>query len=245
MPVNIFKTSIEYCIENKLFFLFVLCVLFGLQYLTNLIDSRLLGPVIIGLVVMGYGLQVTEDIIKGGKRLPKIMPKKVIAYGIKGYVIFGVYVLIQGALLYLVSKFLKFPSFTVIDFILNYKDSMHFLLNNEPVSAVIFIISTFVIVYVTTFFMELALARFADGGSLLNAFNFPRIKHAIDVIGWRNYAWRYTKIIFAIVVLTHMIRYEVPILFVDSVIDAVLSFLIFVIEYMGIGFIYRYYVEHK
>jgi hypothetical protein len=153
MPVNIFKTSIEYCIENKLFFLFVLCVLFGLQYLTNLIDSRLLGPVIIGLVVMGYGLQVTEDIIKGGKRLPKIMPKKVIAYGIKGYVIFGVYVLIQGALVYLVSKFLKFPSFYSYRFLfLNYKDSMHFLLNNEPVSAVIFIISTFVIVYVTTFF---------------------------------------------------------------------------------------------
>ena len=78
--------------------------------------------------------------------------------------------------------------------------------------------------------MELALARLADGGKLKNAFNFPHIKHAIDIIGWRKYAWGYTKIIFSIVILTFIIHYNIPVRIIDSVVDAVLSFFVFIID---------------
>lgn len=245
MPFDIIKNSVEYCTENKLFFIFVLCVLFGLRYLTNLVDSIILGPVITAIFMMGYGLQVTEDIIKGGKRLPKLMPIKILNYGIKGYLIFFIYVVFQLLLLSIIAMNLNFPPLSIEDFVLRYDEFLPLLMKHDAFSGLVFVISTFLVIYVTTFFMELALARFADGGSLINAFNFPRIKRAIDIIGWRNYAWSYTKIIISILLLTQLTYYTIPIKIIDSVVDALLGFLIFVIEYMGIGLVYRYYVENK
>ena len=93
--------------------------------------------------------------------------------------------------------------------------------------------------------MELALARLADGGKLTNAFNFPRIKHAIDIIGWKNYALDYTKIILSIVILTHLLHYDVPFQPIDAVVDSILSFLIFVVQYIGIGEAYKAYADSK
>ena len=245
MPISFIEKSVEYCTENKLFFCFVLGLLFVCQSLTNYFDSVVIGPIVIAIIMMGYGLQVTQDIINGGKRLPKVMPKKVIDFGFKGYFIFVFYVLIQAFLLAIVSVNLNFPEFELEEFILNYNDTLRLFMTHDPASCIIFVISGFVIVYITSFFMELALARLADGGKLTNAFNFPRIKHAIDIIGWKNYALDYTKIILSIVILTHLLHYDVPFQPIDAVVDSILSFLIFVVQYIGIGEAYKAYADSK
>ncbi len=41
--------------------------------------------------------------------------------------------------------------------------------------------------------MEISLARLADGGSLLGAFNLASIKRCIDTIGWRHYTLDYAN----------------------------------------------------
>ena len=245
MPIKIIKGSFEYCTENKLFFIFVLLLFFLCNFLIDNSVSIILVPIIIQLIMVGYGLQVSQDIINGGIRLPKIMPKKVISLGIKGMIVILFYVEIQIFILALVSLNLNFPQFELEELILQYNETIHLFMTHDHISCLIFIISGFIVVYITSFFMEMALARLADGGSIKNAFNFPRIKHAIDVIGWKNYTWGYTKIIIAIVILTHLLNYRIPIQPIDTVVDSILSLLIFIIEFMGIGHVYKVYKENK
>lgn len=245
MPIKVIKNSVEYCTQNKKFFIYILVVLFTCQFLTKLLDSNVIGPLIMSLIMTGYGLQVTQDIINGGIKLPQLKPRKIISFGIKGNVILFFYILIQSFLLAIVSYFLNFPPFVLENLFLNFKETISMIYTHNIGYCIIFLVSGFIIVYVTTFFMELALARLADGGKLKSAFSFSHIKHAIDVIGWKKYAWGYTKIILSIVFLTFLIHLNVPIHVIDSVIDAVLSFLVFVIEFIGIGNVYKVYVDSK
>lgn len=245
MPFKILRDSYKYCTENIWFFLFILIVLFGCQFVTNLFDSVIIGPIITSIVMVGYGLIVTEDIINGGTKLPKIIPKKVINFGVKGNVIFAFYFIIQAILLTLVSVNLNFPDFELEHLILHFSEVIQLFQEHDPVSFTIFFVSGFIIVYVTTFFMELSIARLADGGKLRKSFNFRRIKHAIDIIGWKNYSWDYTKIIISIIILTHLVDYKIPFVLVDSAVDGVLSFFIFIIEFIGIAGIYKVYVDNK
>ena len=245
MPHNIIKNTYDYCTENKLFLIFIMVFLFSCHYIIDFFDSILIGPTIFSIIMMGYGLQVTRDVIYGGTRLPKIMPKKLITLGLKGFLVFTVYTTVQGFLMLYCSTFLNFPEFELESLVLNYYHTLHLIRVHDPVSFTVFVVSGLIILYVTTFFMELSLARLADGGSFFNSFNFVRIKHAIDIIGWRNYAMGYTKIIISILVLSWLVAYHIPFTIIDSIIDAVLSFFIFVIEYIGIGSVYKVYVDNK
>ena len=245
MPIKVIKNSVEYCTQNKKFFIYILIVLFACQFLTKLVDSKVIGPLIMSLIMTGYGLQVTQDIINGGTTLPQLNPGKIIKFGIKGNIILFFYVAIQGVFLSMVSEYLNFPPFVLENLFLNFKDTINMIYTHNIGHCIVFLVSGFVIVYVTTFFMELALARLADGGKLKNAFNFPRIKHAIDIIGWKKYAWGYTKIILSIVLLTFIIHYNIPVRTIDSIFDAVLSFFVFIIEFIGVGNVYKVYVYSK
>ena len=245
MPIKVIKNSVEYCTQNKKFFIYILIVLFACQFLTKLVDSKVIGPLIMSLIMTGYGLQVTQDIINGGTTLPQLNPGKIIKFGIKGNIILFFYVAIQGVFLSMVSEYLNFPPFVLENLFLNFKDTINMIYTHNIGHCIVFLVSGFVIVYVTTFFMELALARLADGGKLKNAFNFPRIKHAIDIIGWKKYAWGYTKIILSIVLLTFIIHYNIPVRTIDSIFDAVLSFFVFIIEFIGVGNAYKVYVDSK
>lgn len=86
--------------------------------------------------------------------------------------------------------------------------------------------------------MEIALAKLADTKSLWAAFNLVSIKRSIDVIGWRTYAKDYTLIVLTIVILSEIIAFDLPVTFIDSLVDMVLSFFVFVIQYLGIGAVY-------
>ncbi len=245
MPVKIFKKSVEYCIANKPFFAFLLVLLFICNYLIDLTNQTLIIPIIITVLMWGYGLQVTENIINGGTTLPKILPKKVLKYGVKGYFVSLFYYGIQLGLLAIFAVILNFPLFELENLILNFYDTIHLLLQHDWLSCIIFLVSGFLIVYVTSFFMELAVARLADGGKFKNAFKFSRIKRSIDIIGWRRYTVNYTKIIISICILLFLINHNLPNEILDTIFDTILYFLIFIIEFIGMGHVYKIYMDNK
>ena len=213
----------------------------------DVVDTRVVefAALIISVLVMGYGLQVIEDVINGGTRLPKIMPKKVVIFGIKGFIIHLVYFMLELFLLEIIAMNLDFPVFELEEFILDYNNTIMLIFNHDIVSFTIFMISGFIITYVVTFFMELSLARLADGGQLRKSFNFPRIKHAIDIIGWKNYTIGYTKIILIIVVFSHINKFFDPYDGLNIIIGMLSSFIIFIVEYRGMGIVYKAYTDNK
>ncbi len=247
MPIAVLKGSLKYCMENKLFFLFVLIIFGVTEYLFDIVHTPISGltSIICLILVMGYGLQIINDIINGGTRLPKIMPKKVIILGFKGFIIRLFYTAIQIFLLTLIAINLNFPLFDVEEFFLEYQNTITLIFNHDAVSCIIFVISGFIITYVTSFFMELSLARLADGGQLRKSFNFRRIKHAIDIIGWKNYTIGYSKIIFIIIVFSHIETFFDQFYGLNVVIGVLSLFIIFITEYRGMGNVYKVYIDLK
>ena len=247
MPIKIIKKSFEYSTYNIFFFIFVLILMFLCQILSDIVDSVLVGFSLMCLIMMGYGLQVTRDVINGGVRLPKIMPFQTLIFGVKGSIISLFYYFIQTFLLFLISVNLNFPdSFNIKEFFLNYSKTMYLFRHHDPVSFTIFVLSSIIVVYITVFFMEIALGSLADDGKLENSFNFRKIKRVIDIIGWRSYIIDYTKIILSIIILTFLLNH--PVLrfeILDNLLDAVFFFLIFIVQYIGIGQIFSQYKEKK
>jgi len=72
-----------------------------------------------------------------------------------------------------------------------------------------------------------------------------KIKRAIDVIGWKDYSWDYTKIILSVVILTYLTQYHISITIVDSIFSTILRLLIFIIQFMGMGYVYKVYKENE
>ncbi|MBE6499900.1 MAG: DUF4013 domain-containing protein [Methanobrevibacter thaueri] len=244
MPVKILPYSIKYCTKDKKFFIYIISAVFIAQLIENLFNSILVDSIVC-FFATGYGLLVIEDIINGGEKLPKVNFNKLLIYGIKGLFVVFVYFMIQFIILEIISSSLGFPLFDIEEFILDFKHTFYLFYTHNIVKFIVFSISGFIVVYVSTFFMELAIARLADGGTLKKAFNFPRIKRAIDIIGWKNYAWDYTRILISLLILLYLLHYEIPFRFLDAIIDTFLSFLVFLIEVIGMGMIYRRYILHK
>ncbi|WP_458456145.1 DUF4013 domain-containing protein [Methanobrevibacter sp.] len=245
MPIKMIKGSLEYCMGNKLFFLLLLLLFLILEISTDIYAKLIITPFILLFIISGYGLQVIHDVINGGVRLPRILPKKMISYGIKGFIVFFFYIFIQMFVMMLITNYLHFPEFDLEDIFLEFGRTVHLFYSHDILSFVIFIVSGFLIVYLTTFFMELALAKLADGGSLKDAFNFRLIKHAIDIIGWGNYIRDYSAILFSIIVLSFFNLMLSPYAHINVIAGTITDFLIFIIEYRGMGLIYDEYLRKK
>ena len=247
MPVAVVEGSLKYCLKNKLFFIFVLLIFATLEYAVAVINSSisLFASGIASIFVLGYGLQVIEDVIGDGTRLPKIIPKKVIVFGLKGTVIRVFYLFIECLLLGMVASQLNFPIFEIEEIFSDYSNTLMLLYQHDAVSFFIFMVSGLIVSYVATFFMELALARLADGGQLRKSFNFVGIKHAIDIIGWKNYTIGYTKIILIIVVFFHINKFFDPYYGLNVIIGTLSLFVVFIIEYRGMGVVYKIYTDKK
>lgn len=245
MPMAVVKGSLDYCLKNKLFFILVIIIFAIVEYSTDILDIPLLTYLMSQALLMGYGLQIIDDVINGGTRLPKIMPKKVILLGLKGLVISFFYFAIGSLILVCIAIQLKFPLFSIESFFLEYRSTITMLFNHDWVSSIIFVFSGFIVTYVVSFFMELSLAKLADGGRLRNSFNFSRIKRAIDVIGWKNYTIGYTKIIFVIVIFSHINKFLDPYYGFNVVLGTINSFITFIVEYRGMGIVYKVYTDNK
>lgn len=168
----------------------------------------------------------------------KLSLKTFFSLGIKSGIITSIYLFIQGTILTNVCSALDFPPFDLKELLLNWPDTLSMLFYHEPANAIIFVFVGAVLFYMSTFFMEIALAKVADTKSIWPALNLLSIKRSIDVLGWKNYAKEYTLIVLTIVILSYLISYDLPFTFIDSIIDMFLSFLIFVTQYLGIGAVY-------
>ena len=244
MPNSMLKGSVRYCIENKIFCLYVLAQFILFECILNMVGGLMKSTsLIVLLIVLGYGLKVTQDVMNGGTSLPKIKLDELINFGLKGIVVYTFYLTIQASVLGLISLKLNFPEFDLEELIINLHETIALFYEHDPLSFILFISLGIVTVYITIFFMEIALARLADGGKLKEAFDFYGIKKVIDVIGWNSYAIDYTKIVLAVVILVSLNAFFAPYGILGLIMGVITDMLAFTVEYRGIGNIYREYKE--
>ncbi|AMD16991.1 hypothetical protein TL18_02505 [Methanobrevibacter sp. YE315] len=244
MPNQILKGSVKYCLGNKLFFIYVFVQFLLFECITNKVGGLLkTTSLIVLLVVLGYGLKVTQDVMNGGTSLPKIKLNELINFGLKGIVVYTFYLTIQASILGLISMKLSFPEFDIEEMILNLPETVSLFYEHDPISFILFIVLGLLTVYGTIFFMEIALARLADGGRLKEAFDFRGIKRSIEVIGWKNYTIDYTKIVLAVVILVFLNGIFKAYGDISIIAGVITDMLAFTVEYRGIGNIYKEYKE--
>ena len=230
MPHIIMKKVWDYCSYNKSFLLFILALFFVSSLIQNyvLANGDNIQWTILQLIVFvsltGYGMLITRSRINHGKRLPKIEIKDIIFLGIKANIVMLIYLTIQTFILKNACSLLDFPPFDLEHMLLTWRDTVTMFFNHDPANTVLFVIFGSILFYMTAFFMEIALAKLADTGSILKAFNLLSIKRSIDVIGWKKYAKEYTLIVLTIVILTELICIDLSFTFLDSIIDTILSF---------------------
>ncbi len=253
MPLKRLRYTFDYCKGNPLGFLIIL-VLLGVQGFNNrvihLIELEYQLPLIIlsiifSILIYGYGLVITKDTIRDGKKLPKIKIKECSICGIKSLIMISIYSSIEGLSLYLISRCFSLPEFQLKFALSHIMQTLRLFYIHNPVSTFEFIICSLIVTYIVAFFMEISLARLADGGSLLGAFNLTSIKRCIDTIGWRHYTSDYTKIMLSITILAYL-QYGIDhFKLMNGVVDLTIGLLIFVIEFIGIGKIYKDYKIKK
>ena len=244
MPHKILKKVWDYCSYSKKYLLLIFILLLVSEVIQEIIQSRVddylwfICQAIVFLIINGYGMEIARDRINNGVRLPKINVKNILFSGFKVVVVMGVYASVQTFILHLFSSPLNFPTFDLEDMLLNWTETIHMLFTHSFNDAVIFLVFGLILFYITTFFVEIAIARLADSRSILHAFNLVEIKRDIDAIGWRNYAVEYTLIILTIVILTYLQSYNVHINIIDNAVNIFLGFIIFATQYLGIGAVY-------
>lgn len=244
MPLYTIKDILEYTTYNKPFLLLITALFFLFSLLMQIFDeteitSALYISMIPYIFIAGYGMAITKDVINNGKRLPKILIKDVVILGIKSTVVLISYVIVQQVLFSLVSSLLGFPVVDVEDLVLDFFETVPLLFNHDLVATVIFIVIDFIVFYFTMFFMEMGLAKLADNGSILDAFNLKSVKKTIDVIGWRLYAKHYTVIILLLAFISLLIDIDIPNFILDCIVKVFLGLLLFTTQYWGIGSLYR------
>ena len=253
MPLKRLRSTFDYCKANPIGFLIIL-VLLGLQGFSNRVFHSMemtyqipliIISIITTLLIYGYGLVITKDTIREGKKLPKIKIKECSIFGIKSLIMITIYTSIEGLALFLISLGFHLPEFQLKFALSHIMETLKLFYIHNPVSTFEFIICSIIATYIVAFFMEISLARLADGGNLLGAFNLVSIKRCIDTIGWRHYTLDYTKIILSITILAYL-QYGIDhFKLMNGVVDLTIGLLIFVIEFIGIGTIYKDYKIRK
>ncbi|WP_407374432.1 DUF4013 domain-containing protein [Methanobrevibacter sp.] len=245
MPKDVITGSFKYATKNIYFFLFVFLLMFLISLSLNFGDKFGIWNFIVSIFIIGYGLLVIKDVIDGGTRLPKIRPKEMIVLGIKGNIVLMFYIFVQGLILITISTLFNFPEFDIEDLLLNLQETIHLASTHDPTSFALFFVLGCIVFYIFTFFLELALAQLADGGTLRNAFNFPKIKHAIDIIGWKNFTIDYTKIILSLIIISILNNAIDTYWPIDILLQILFFMWMFLIEFRGMGVIYKEYTDKK
>lgn len=249
MPLFKLKKVLEYCSYNVPFFIFILLLIFVVETIRNLalgymVSGNLIyasiGFVvcsIISLFLCGYGMLITRDRINHGYRLPKIMLGEVFSLGIKSVIVYGAYLFVQGIILGATSMIFEFPLFDLEELLLHFHETIHMFAVNTPLHSLEFVVIGGFVFYITTFFVEIGLARLADTKSLLSAFNIISLYKSIKLFGFRKYILDFTSIILAIIILTYL--QTIPLDFwINQVWSTFFGFLIFATQFLGIGAIY-------
>ena len=207
MPLIKMKRVWDYCTYNKKFFLLVVLLFIGLNHIIKHGNLKsgwgLVIILILNIIIVGYGMTITRNRINNGVRLPKIMIKDVLVFGVKYFIVFNIFLFVQGCVLDLICSPFNFPPFELEKMLLDLPQTIHLLFTHDPIDTMIFIVLGGLMFYISSFFMEIAIARLADTGSIISAFNLLGIERDIGTMGWRNYMKDYTAIILAIVIFTY------------------------------------------
>ena len=248
MPLIKMKDVLDYCMYNKPFFLLILFLFCILDYVANMGESTNLIIIFFSLlcnvIIDGYGMTIARDRMNNGVRLPKILINDVFVLGIKSIIISFIYFGIQGGILYCIGYQFNLFEFDLESMLMELPYTYLLFLHN-PVNTLIFIVVSAVVFYITIFFIEIALARLADTGSIVSAFNLIGIKKDIDTIGWRHYAKEYTLMIFVIVIFLSATRLVIPNGILNYIWNGLLYLLAFVTQFLGIGKIYSEVKENE
>jgi uncharacterized protein YhhL (DUF1145 family) len=99
MPLKRLKYTFDYCKANPIGFIIVLLLL-GLQGFSNRVIHSMeneyqmlliIISILTTLLIYGYGLVITKDTIREGKKLPKIKIKECFIFGIKSMIMITIY----------------------------------------------------------------------------------------------------------------------------------------------------------
>ena len=253
MPLKRLKYTVDYCRANPIGFLIILFLIWSINFMNSYADAHTIKyklifypmAFLVTLFMYGYGLAITKDTIRNGEKLPIIKLKQCTVFGIKASIMITLYSFIEGFLLYDLSTRFYLPEFHLKFAASHLIETLKLYYWHNPVSTIEFIIVSIMITYIVAFFLEISLARLADGGRLLGAFNILSIKRCIDTIGWRHYTADYTKIMLSITILAYL-QYGIDMFgFFNWVFDLIIGLMIFAIEFVGIGMIYQEYKIKK
>lgn len=244
MPLTIIKNVWKYCIYNKKFFLLILFFMFVISYIQDEVIPdvnyfQAAGLSIVTLILsLGYGMQITNDKINKGTRLPKINLKKLFYLGIKATFITLFFYAIQDIAFSLISAPLNFPDFDLGDLLLNLPETLSLLYSHSPRDSIIFICAGSVVFYVLTIFYELSLAKIADNKSIFESLNVISSVRCIQSIGWKKCIFHLTLIILVMVLFGCLQYISVDKGIFDYIFSIFSFLLIFVTQFWGIGAIY-------
>ena len=252
MIIYLLRGSFQYCFANRraMVNVIILAALLNTTVFATLLQpffkpsltgiSESFWGVLISLVLtVGYGLVVTRDLINGGKGLPKLFTWDTLKLGVKGLPVLAFYLFIQVILMSFIASMFGFPAFDLEDMLLEFTDTFHLLFTHDPTSIVLFFAISFVIFFITVFFMEVSLAQLAESGRFLDALNIPLSVRNLRKIGLISYAGDVIYVTLAIVILTFISDWldPYPVLnFIGAILNSVL---IFVIQFGAIGIVFR------
>ncbi len=252
MPLKKLKYAYDYCRSNLASFTLILIMIFLLN-MTNANVPKYQGKihwilittaVILGLIFHGYGLVVTKDNINNGKSLPKVPFYRSFVFGVKSAVIVAIYGTIQYFLYFFVSVTFNYPFIEMGEGKIAVSHLNALFYAHGGLDTILFVIFIIISTYTFIFFMEIALARLADKGSLISSLNIITIGKCISTIGWVHYAVDYTKLIISIGILAY-IQYGLNFIVTHPIINLFIGLIMFIIQYIGIGRIYRTYLDKK
>ena len=154
MPLFKMKKVWTYCTYNKPFFLLILLLYGILNFFQDVYGDTgdgwmLLILFAVSILIIGYGMTITHDRINNGVRLPKIMIKEVMVLGVKSYIVFIVYLFIQGSILDWISSPFNFPSFELEEMLLDLPNTLNMLISHNHVHAIIFVVVGSILFYIT------------------------------------------------------------------------------------------------
>ena len=252
MPLKRLEYTFNYCKSNIPSFILVLILILFLNVLQKKNPDTMNGFIVwmalifvLTSITYGYGLSVSKNIINNGSSLPKLEFYKSFILGVKSTIITLIYTAIQIGIFMSVAIIFDFPFISIHEGEIHLENVGSLFYSHNSLETILFAIFVVGMMYITTFFLEIALARLADKGDLSSALNMVSIKECIDLIGWTHYASDYTKLIISIAILAY-VKYGIDLMmFGNWIIDLTIGLLIFIIQYIGIGMIYKEYKEKK
>lgn len=244
---DLLKTSYKYAMANKiaLVLMFVVIIIWvGTVYAFRNSGYGDVLYFLFSLIFVGYGMEVTRDVIKGGKKLPKIRLKNIVISAFKGTIVNGFYMLIVYVIVRILDTFMYFPQMTLDQIFLHPMDLFKEF-SGDVNYLIVFVVITCILTYVAMFFSKIAFASVAETGNILDGLNLKRITYIISKIGFKDYVIGYTCILALNLLMFYISDVTNDSMLVFSLAADWFAFvMMFVLEYVSMANLYLKYKQN-